>query len=181
MPAAATMGKPAAGAAAGCPAAQEAFERLAALYGQLPAMEEKGAALARARAAVEVDGLAKAAGYRAAELREAEARVADAQAAVAEAEVAGAVDGDRLADLRLMLMAAGTQRGLRVGPAQNAERAFERALAASPFATLEEAGAALLPTDALEALAAEVEAYQRDYADALALCQRLEADEDAAG
>ena len=39
---------------------------------------------------------------------------------------------------------------------------------------------ALLSADALEALAAQVAAYQREYAEALALCQRLEADEDAA-
>ena len=39
--------------------AEQAFGRLERLYAQLPAMEEKGAALARARSAVEVDGLAK--------------------------------------------------------------------------------------------------------------------------
>lgn len=160
-------------------AVEEAFARLAELYEQLPLWEERGAQLARARSAAEVDDLCRVAGYRAAELREAEARVAQAQAAVAAAE-AGGVDSGRLNDLRLMLMAAGTQRGLRVGPAQNAERAFRQALVASDFATLEEARAALLSADALKALAAQVESYQRDYAEALALCQRLEADEDAA-
>lgn len=71
-------------------------------------------------------------------------------------------------------MAAGTWRGLRVGPARNAERALTLALEASPFATVEEARAALLPADTLATLAAEVETYQRDYAEALAACQRLE-------
>ncbi len=160
-------------------AAEEAFARLSVLYEQLPLWEERGAQLSRARSAAEVDDLHRVAGYRAAELREAEARVAQAQAAVAVAEADGA-DSDRLGDLRLMLMAAGTQRGLRVGPAQNAERAVRQALAASDFATLEEVQEALLSADALEALAAQVAAYQREYAEALALCQRLEADEDAA-
>ena len=68
-------------------------------------------------------------------------------------------------------MAAGTWRGLRVGPARNAERALTLV---SPFATVEEARAALLPADTLAVLAAEVETYQRDYAEALAACQQLE-------
>lgn len=46
--------------------AERAFAQLERLYAQLPAMEEKGVALARARSAAEVDGLAKAAAYRAA-------------------------------------------------------------------------------------------------------------------
>ena len=68
--------------------AEQAFGRLERLYAQLPAMEEKGAALARARSAAEVDGLAKAAAYRAAELARAEAEVARADARVCEAEAA---------------------------------------------------------------------------------------------
>lgn len=164
--------------------AEQAFGRLERLYAQLPAMEEKGAALARARSAAEVDGLAKAAAYRAAELVRAETLVAEAEACVREAEAAlarsEAAGGDaaekaaHLGDLRLALMAAGTQRGLKVGPAQNAEHALARALEASPFDTVEEARAALLPTDSLAALASEVQAYQAAYAEALAVCQQLE-------
>ena len=67
---------------------EQAFARLERLYTQLPAMEEKGAALARARSAAEVDGLAKAAAYRAAELVRAETLVAEAEACVCEAEAA---------------------------------------------------------------------------------------------
>lgn len=164
--------------------AEQAFRRLEHLYAQLPAMEEKGAALARARSAAEVDGLAKAAAYRAAELARADAEVARADARVREAEAAlarsEAAEGDaaekapHLGDLRLALMAAGAQRGLKVGPAQNAEHALARALEASPFDTVEEARAALLPTDSLAALASEVQAYQAAYAEALAVCQQLE-------
>lgn len=164
--------------------AEQAFGRLERLYAQLPAMEEKGAALARARSAAEVDGLAKAAAYRAAELVRAETLVAEAEACVREAEAAlarsEAAEGDaaekapHLGDLRLALMAAGAQRGLKVGPAQNAEHALARALEASPFDTVEEARAALLPTDSLAALASEVQAYQAAYAEALAVCQQLE-------
>lgn len=164
--------------------AERAFAQLEHLYAQLPAMEEKGAALARARSAAEVDGLAKAAAYRAAELARAESLVARTEACVREAEAAlvrlEGVEGDaaekaaHLGDLRLALMAAGTQRGLKVGPAQNAEHALARALEASPFDTVEEARAALLPTDSLAALASEVQAYQAAYAEALAVCQQLE-------
>lgn len=164
--------------------AERAFAQLEHLYAQLPAMEEKGAALARARSAAEVDGLAKAAAYRAAELARADAEVARADARVREAEAAlarsEAAEGDaaekapHLGDLRLALMAAGAQRGLKVGPAQNAEHALARALEASPFDTMEEARAALLPTDSLAALASEVQAYQAAYAEALAVCQQLE-------
>lgn len=164
--------------------AEQAFGRLERLYAQLPAMEEKGAALARARSAAEVDGLAKAAAYRAAELVRAETLVAEAEACVCEAEAAlirsEGAEGDaaekaaHLGDLRLALMAAGTQRGLKVGPAQNAERALARALEASPFDTVDDARAALLSTESLAALSAEVEAYQAAYAEALAVCQQLE-------
>lgn len=162
--------------------AEQAFERLERLYAQLPAMEEKGAALARARSAAEVDGLAKAAAYRAAELARADALVAEAEARVSAAEAEGGSEGDATArDARLALMAAGAQRGLRVGPAQNAERVLARALEASPFATVEEARAALLPAESLAALAAEVGAYQTAYAEALAVCQQLEDDEDPEG
>ena len=171
--------------------AEQAFARVERLYAQLPAMEEKGAALARARSAAEVDGLAKAAAYRAAELVRAETLVAEAEACVCEAEAAlarsEAAGGDaaekaaHLGDLRLALMAAGTQRGLKVGPAQNAERALARALEASPFDTVEEARAALLPVESLAALSAEVQAYQADYAEALAVCQQLEDGEESEG
>ena len=164
--------------------AEQAFGRLERLYAQLPAMEEKGAALARARSAAEVDGLAKAAAYRAAELARAEAFVREVEAALARSEAAGGDAAEKaahLGDLRLALMAAGTQRGLKVGPAQNAEHALAQALEASPFDTVEEARAALLPTDSLAALSAEVQAYQADYAEALAVCQQLEDGEESAG
>lgn len=164
--------------------AEQAFGRLEHLYAQLLAMEEKGAALARARSAAEVDGLAKAAAYRTADLTRADALVAEAEACVREAEAAlvrlEGAEGDaaekaaHLGDLRLALMAAGTQRGLKVGPAQNAEHALAQALEVSPFDTVEEARAALLPTDSLAALASEVQAYQAAYAEALAVCQQLE-------
>lgn len=164
--------------------AEQAFGRLERLYAQLPAMEEKGAALARARSAAEVDGLAKAAAYRAAELVRAEAFVREVEAALARSEAAGGDAAEKaahLGDLRLALMAAGTQRGLKVGPAQNAEHALAQALEASPFDTVEEARVALLPADSLAALSAEVQAYQADYAEALAMCQQLEDGEESAG
>lgn len=171
--------------------AERAFAQLEHLYAQLPSMEEKGVALARARSAAEVDGLAKAAAYRAAELARADALVAEAEACVREAEAAlarsEAAGGDaaekaaHLGDLRLALMAAGTQRGLKVGPAQNAEQALDRALEASPFDTVEEAHAVLLPAESLAALSAEVEAYQAAYAEALDVCRQSEDGEEPEG
>lgn len=165
--------------AAGATSPEQTFEQLERLYGQLPAMEAKGAALARARSAAEVDRFARTAAYRAAELDRAEAQVAEAKARVAAAgsqvrAAAGVGGAGEAGDARRALMAAGTWRGLRVGPARNAERALTLALEASPFATVEEARAALLPADTLAVLAAEVETYQRDYAEALAACQQLE-------
>ena len=165
--------------------AERAFAQLERLYAQLPAMEEKGVALARARSAAEVDGLAKAAAYRAAELTRADALVAEAEACVREAEAAlarsEAAEGDaaekapHLGDLRLALMAAGAQRGLKVGPAQNAERVLARALEASPlrYSGRGPCGSSA-DADSLAALAAEVGAYQTAYAEALAVCQQLE-------
>lgn len=97
-------------------------------------------------------------------------------------EVVEGAEGEQAAgEARLALMAAGTQRGLRVGPAQNAEQALARALEASPFDTVEEARAAMLPAESLAALAAEVEAYQAAYAAALAVCQQLEDCEEPEG
>lgn len=165
--------------AAGATSPEQTFEQLERLYQQLPAMEAKGAALARARSAAEVDRFARTAAYRAAELDRAEAQVAEAKARVAAAgsrarDAAGVGDAGEAGDVRRALMAAGTWRGLRVGPARNAERALALALEASPFATVEEARAALLPADTLAVIAAEVETYQRDYAEALAACQQLE-------
>ena len=158
--------------------AERAFAQLEHLYAQLPSMEEKGVALARARSAAEVDGLAKAAAYRAAELARADALVAEAEARVSAAEA----EGEQAAgEARLALMAAGTQRGLRVGPAQNAEQALARALEASPFDTVEEARAAMLPAEPLAALSAEVEAYQAAYAEALDVCRQLEDGEEPEG
>ncbi len=165
--------------AAGATSPEQTFEQLERLYQQLPAMEAKGAALARARSAAEVDRFARTAAYRAAELDRAEAQVAEAKARVAAAgsrarDAAGVGGAGEAGDARRALMAAGTWRGLRVGPARNAERALTLVLEASPFATVEEARAALLPADTLAVLAAEVETYQRDYAEALAACQQLE-------
>ena len=155
--------------------AEAAFAQLEQLYAELPAMKERGAALARARAAAAVEDLASSARFRAAELAAADAEVAAALAALDAAEAGpGTTPHADLNDRRAALLAAGTQRGLRVGPAQNAEHALERALAESPFGSIEEARAALLPAAALDALAQEVASYQRRYAEALALCQQLD-------
>lgn len=69
-----------------------------------------------------------------------------------------------------------------MGPAQNAEHALAQALEASPFDTVEEArGGPAAGRTPLAALSAEVQAYQADYAEALAMCQQLEDGEESAG
>lgn len=70
-------------------------------------------------------------------------------------------------------------KGFKVGPEQNAAKALAKALASGGFATVDDAQAAALSAAELEGLAAEVEDYQAAYAETLAACQQLEADEAA--
>lgn len=157
--------------------ADQAFERLSQLYDELPAMEEKGAALARALSAQEIDRLRRAVSARKAQLTEAESHVAAAQAALERAVAEEASDEERY-EMNRQVMLAGMERGYRIGPFQNAERDLVRVLEASPFASIEEAKAALMPASELDGLKQEVAAYQRDYAEALAQCQAYESSEE---
>ena len=88
-------------------------------------MEEKARPVASCRSAPTVDGPAKERPIRPS-LSGPDALVTEAEARVSAAEA----EGEQAAggEARLALMAAGTQRGLRVGPAQNAEQALARAL-----------------------------------------------------
>ena len=158
--------------AAGTDASEEAFDQLQRLYDQLPAMEERGALLARAKAAAAAVRLEDELRTARILLDEAEKRDAAARAAFERAEQGGA---PALADeCRRALLHAGSLRGFRVGPARNAEAALARALEEGCFADAAEAHAALLEPAELASVQSEVEAYRSAYAEALARCEALE-------
>ena len=156
--------------ASGTDASEEAFAQLQRLYDQLPAMEERGVLLARAKAAVRLeDELATARIL----LDEAGKREAEARAALEQAERGG--DAELADECRRALLHAGSLRGFRVGPARNAEAALARALEEGRFADAAEARAAVLDPVELASVESEVEAYRCAYAEALARCEALEA------
>ena len=77
------------------------------------------------------------------------------------------------------VMGCGTQRGIRKGAADAAKRELDQALSDGGFASCEEARAVRLSEPDLASLSAEIEAYQADYAETLAACERIEASEAA--
>ena len=132
-------------------------------------MQEKGAVLARARAAAEVS---KRAHYYEGQQNELNGILSEM--AEHERERAIAIEqGDREREeaQRALILTCGTQRGIRKGAADAAKRELDQALSDGGFASCEEANAA--------SLSAEIEAYQADYAETLAACERIEAAEAA--
>ena len=153
----------------------ELFEHLQELMAELPAMREKGAVLARARAAAEVS---KRAHYYEGQQNELNGILSEM--AEHERERAIAIeqgDLERETALRAQILTCGTQRGIRKGAADAAKRSLDQALSDGGFASLEEARAAALSESDLASLSAEIEAYQADYAETLAACERIEAAE----
>lgn len=159
--------------AAGTDASEEAFDQLQRLYDQLPAMEERGVLLARAKAAAAAMRLADELATARILLDEAGKREAEARAALEQAERGG--DAGLADECRRALLHAGSLRGFRVGPARNAEAALARALEEGRFADAAEARAAVLDPAELASVESEVEAYRCAYAEALARCEALEA------
>lgn len=157
----------------------DCFERLASLVNQLPAMEEASARLRRAEAAQ-----AALAAQR--ELAEAEGLLAAADRQIAEVEQAqarAAREGDLDFDAELAtrtLLFWGQQRGLHVGPANNARAHLAEALRAGGFSDMSEAEGALIPENECGELAERIARYQRDYAEALAACEEVESNSGAA-
>ncbi len=160
--------------APGADAAEEAFAQLQRLYDRLPAMEERGALLARAKAAAAAvrleDELAHGP-YPPGRGREARGR-RPAPRSSGRSEGGDAALAD---ECRRALLHAGSLRGFRVGPARNAEAALARALEEGRFADAAEAHAAVLEPAELASVESEVEAYRSAYAEALARCEALEA------
>lgn len=155
------------------------FAHMQELVDALPAMEKKGRALARARAAEEVEknrryheGLVKECG-----------RIQEEFEAHVKAHEAARAAGDATSEEseRYAVLNFGNQKAFREGAVASALRALNHALEQGGFATAEEARAALLDKDALAALVADVEAFQKDYAETLAACQALLDEEDAEG
>ena len=156
---------------------EELFEHLQELVAELPAMQEKGAVLARARAAAEV---AKRAHYYEGQQNELNGILSE----MAEHERQRAIaieqgDCDREEAQRALILTCGTQRGIRKGAADAAKRELDQALSDGGFASCEEARAVRLSEPDLASLSAEIEAYQADYAETLAACERIEASEEA--
>lgn len=151
----------------------ELFGHLQELMSALPEMQEKGATLARARAAAEV---AKRAHYYEGQQNELNSILSEM--AEHERERAIAIEqGDREHEeaQRALILTCGTQRGIRKGAADAAKRELDQALFDGGFASCEEADAARLSESDLASLSAEIEAYQADYAETLAACERIEA------
>lgn len=154
------------------------FERLQRLVDLLPAMQEKGDRLALARAAQEVLEACRRHQAVRKELDDLDMRALEAVQAAKRAREEGtpASEAERL-DREYLYFSA--MKGFKVGPEQNAAKALAKALASGGFATVDDAQAAALSAAELEGLAAEVEDYQAAYAETLAACQQLEADEAA--
>lgn len=151
----------------------ELFEHLQELMAELPAMQEKGAVLAKARAAAEVS---KRAHYYEGQKNELDGILSEM--AEHERERAIAIeqgDCEREEAQRALILTCGTQRGIRKGATDAAKREIEQALSDGGFASCEEADAARLSESDLASLSSEIEAYQADYAETLAACERIEA------
>lgn len=156
---------------------EELFEHLQELVAELPAMQEKGAVLARARVAAEV---AKRAHYYEGQQNELNGILSE----MAEHERQRAIaieqgDREREEAQRALILTCGTQRGIRKGAADAAKRELDQALSDGGFASCEEARAVRLSEPDFASLSAEIEAYQADYAETLAACERIGAAEAA--
>lgn len=154
-----------------------AFAHLEELLDRLPAMQKQGARLAQAHAAERIARLANERETHASLLADAEERLRAAEDALARVSAAGATEAgarDRGAadEARRAVLQAASWRGFRIGPCQNADRALREALERGPFRTVSDARAACLSAADRAALEADVAAYQRDYAETLARCER---------
>lgn len=153
--------------------AEEAFEHLGELYAALPRMQEIGARLAQAKCAllaVEADANLRCLQR---EIEELKAQEAAAEAAVEQARVEGK-SAEAINLLNRDRLYYGAMRGFKVGPAKNEQTALEEALAAGGFGSTERARGATLPDSEFDGLTKELTAYQADYAETLALCEKLE-------
>lgn len=113
------------------------------------------------------------------EAASAEASLAAADRAVAQAKEAlaaacQACDAEGIDHATRDALFWGQQRGLRVGPANNARAALADALVAGGFSDEAEANRALLDDDEQTRLANAITSYQGDYTQTLAACETAE-------
>ena len=125
---------------------EELFEHLQELVAELPAMQEKGAVLARARAAAEV---AKRAHYYEGQQNELNGILSE----MAEHERQRAIaieqgDRDREEAQRALILTCGTQRGIRKGAADAAKGRDAIYASSTPSASAEAASAASIRSHA---------------------------------
>lgn len=154
----------------------DCFDHLAALVEQLPEMQAMSERLARSEAARIVADCRREAVSAEASLAAADRAIAQAEEALAVARQACDTEGIDHATRDTLFW--GQQRGLRVGPANNARAALADALAAGGFSDEAEASRAVLDDDERARLAGAIASYRSDYAQTLAAC---EAAEEAAG
>ena len=145
------------------------FVHMQELVDALPAMEEKGSRLARARAAREVARLERYRKGQENELKHIQENF-DAQLEMERAaKEAGDDEAERMA--RCNVLGLGNQKSIRYGAEMNAAYKVKEALAAGGFADLEEAREAELEDADFSSLEQEVEAFKEDYAQTLSACQ----------
>ncbi len=152
------------------------FAHLEELMGKLPQMEREGERLAKARGArlaLEEERSLRAARILLSDL---EASEQEATARVERLKEQGASEEDIVQAQREMLYWA-AQKGFRVAPVQNGEKALAEALERCGCSTVGEAAELALPDDGFAALERSVESFQRDYAETLAACEAIEGDE----
>lgn len=146
------------------------------LLDRLPEMQVRGERLARARAAREAAVVERRYRFTLAELEELDESMEKAAAAVEKAR-ANRCDPAEIELLERDRLYFAAMRGFKVGPVQNDADALEQALTAGGFSSFEEALEAQLSDEEFDSLASEVDTYQKDYADTLALCQKLAGEE----
>jgi hypothetical protein len=158
---------------AGTDTHDDPFDLLEQLVAQLPDRQADSDRLSRARAAERVLAAAHEHGVHAAALYATDRSLEGAREAERAALASG--DAEALDHARRDVLFWGQQRGLRVGPEQNARAELDEALAAGGFASEEDAAKAALPAEERARLEQAIADYRHRYAQTLARCEALEA------
>lgn len=154
----------------------KAFEHLEQLLNDLPNMTQKSDRVIRAARAEEVLAVNRRYEANKRELDKLDSQLEEVTHATEQATVCkeDPHSVESLESLQRTRMYYAAMRGFKVGPVQNDAQALKEALSSGGFASIEEAQAALLSPEEMTRLTKEVEQYQADYAQTLALCQELE-------
>lgn len=166
-----------------CHESRDAFERLEVLMERLPAMQEKGALLNRARVArrlIELRGQLRILEQEQANYQHAyDTALAAAQEAIERGDNATAAREQGIARTYAELIAT------RVAPLQRARRALDKEVESGPFAPNGSGASdasdgqlegAALKDAAFAALEQEIADYQRDFQETYTLCEALNAE-----